>query len=100
MNMNHGLKITKDGTLIVTLPRGVNIRQVIVQEEQTFEGDLFIKETDINGDGDEINKIIDGIDKEINGVPSSEEGFYSQGSMMFIAGLTRAKEVVERINKR
>lgn len=98
--MNHGLKITKDGTLIVTLPRGVNIRQVIVQEEQTFEGDLFIKETDINGDGDEINKIIDGIDKEIKGVPSSEEGFYSQGSMMFIAGLTRAKEVVERINKR
>ena len=98
--MNHGLEITKDRTLIVTLPRGVSIRQVIVQEEQTFTGDLFVKELDANKTDDEINKIIDDIDKEIKGVPSSEEGFYSQGSVMFIAGLARAKDVVERIKKR
>ena len=98
--MNHGLEITKDRTLIVTLPRGVSIRQVIVQEEQTFTGDLFVKESYANKTDDEINKIIDDIDKEIKGVPSSEEGFYSQGSVMFIAGLARAKDVVERIKKR
>lgn len=93
--MNHGLEITNDGTLIVTLPRSVRIRQVIVQEEQTFTGNLFIK------DGSENSKeITDAIDEEIRNVPESEEGFYSMGSQMFIAGLTRAKEVVERIKKR
>lgn len=91
--MNHGLEITKDGTLIVTLPRGVNIRQVIVQEEQTFTGNLFIKESQ-----DSNKEIIDAIDEEIHKVPT-KDGFYSQGSMMFIAGLTRAKEVVMRSKK-
>ena len=93
MNMNHGLEITKDGTLIVTLPRGVNIRQVIVQEEQTFTGDLFIKESQ---DGNK--EIIDAIDEEIHKVPT-KDGFYSPGSQMFVAGLTRAKEVVMRSKK-
>ena len=97
--MNNGLEITKDRTMIITLPRGIRIRQVIVQEEQTFTGDLFVKESDVNKNDDEINKIIDGIDKEIKGVPSSEEGFYSQGSVMFIAGLTRAKEIVSKTKR-
>ena len=93
--MNHSLEITNDGTLIVTLPRSVRIRQVIVQEEQTFTGDLFIKEGSENS-----KEITDAIDEEIRNVPASEEGFYSQGSTMFIAGLNRAKDIVERIKKR
>ena len=92
--MNHGLEITKDGTLIVTLPRGVSIRQVIVQEEQTFTGNLFIKEGT-----EDINKIIDEINAKIDHVPVDDNGFYSPGSQMFVAGLIKAREVVERFKK-
>ena len=94
MTMNHGLEITKDGTLIVTLPRGMNIRQVIVQEEKTFIGNLFIKEGT-----DNIKKHIDAINAEIDAVPVDKDGFYSPGSQMFVMGLIRAREVVERFKK-
>ena len=46
-----------------------------------------------------IYKIIEAINKEIGTVPVDKDGFYSPGSQMFVAGLHRAKEVVERIAK-
>lgn len=46
-----------------------------------------------------IYKIIEEINKEIGAVPVDKDGFYSRGSQMFVAGLHRAKEVVERVRK-
>ena len=46
-----------------------------------------------------IYKIIEGINKEIGAVPVDEDGFYSPGSQMFVAGLHRAKDIVQRIAK-
>ena len=46
-----------------------------------------------------IYKIIEAINKEIGAVPVDREGFYSPGSQMFVMGLYRAKEVVERVRK-
>ena len=48
---------------------------------------------------DLICKIIDGIKKEIEAVPVEKDGFYSPGSQMFVAGLHRAKDIVQRIAK-
>ena len=48
---------------------------------------------------DSICKIIDGIKKEIEAVPVEKDGFYSPGSQMFVAGLHRAKDIVQRIAK-
>ena len=46
-----------------------------------------------------IYKIIEGINKEIGAVPVDKDGFYSPGNQMFVMGLYRAKEVVERVRK-
>ena len=46
-----------------------------------------------------IYKIIEGINHEIGAVPVDKDGFYSPGSQMFVAGLHRAKDIVERIAK-
>ena len=46
-----------------------------------------------------IYKIIEGINKEIGAVPVDKEGFYSLESQMFVAGLHRAKDIVQRIAK-
>lgn len=46
-----------------------------------------------------IYKIIEGINREIGAVPVDKEGFYSPGSQMFVAGLYRAKDIVQRIAK-
>ena len=43
---------------------------------------------------EQIYKIIEGINKEIGAVP-----FHSQESRMFIAGLDRAKDIVQRVAK-
>ena len=48
---------------------------------------------------DLICKIIDGIRKEIEAVPVEKDGFYSPGSQMFVAGLYRAKDIVQRVAK-
>lgn len=48
---------------------------------------------------EEAYKIIERINKEIGAVPASPEGFYSQGSTMFIAGLNRAKDIVLEVAK-
>lgn len=48
---------------------------------------------------DLICKIIDGIKKEIEAVPVEKDGFYSPGSQMFVAGLYRAKDIVQRVAK-
>ena len=48
---------------------------------------------------DLICKIIDGIKKEIEAVPVEKDGFYSPGSQMFVAGLYRAKDIIQRIAK-
>ena len=44
-----------------------------------------------------IYKIIERINKEIGAVPVEKDGFYSPGSQMFVLGLYRAKEVVEKV---
>ena len=46
-----------------------------------------------------IYKIIEEINKEIGAVPVDKDGFYSPGSQMFVAGLHRAKDIVQRIAK-
>lgn len=46
-----------------------------------------------------IYKIIEAINKEIGAVPVDKDGFYSPGSQMFVAGLHRAKDIVERVAK-
>ena len=48
---------------------------------------------------EQIYKIIEEINKEIGAVPVDKDGFYSRGNQMFVMGLYRAKEVVERIAK-
>lgn len=48
---------------------------------------------------EEDYKIIERINKEISAVPVDAEGFYSQGSTMFIAGLNRAKDIVLEVAK-
>ena len=37
--------------------------------------------------------------KEIEAVPVEKDGFYSPGSQMFVAGLYRAKDIIQRIAK-
>lgn len=44
-----------------------------------------------------IYKIIEGINREIGAVPVDKEGFYSPRNQMFVAGLYRAKEIVEKV---
>ena len=48
---------------------------------------------------EEIYRIIEGINREIGAVPVDKDGFYSPGSNMFVAGLHRAKDIVQRIAK-
>lgn len=46
-----------------------------------------------------IYKIIEDINREIGAVPVDTDGFYSPGSNMFVAGLHRAKDIVEKAAK-
>lgn len=48
---------------------------------------------------EQIYKIIEAINKEIGTVPVDKDGFYSLESQMFVAGLHRAKDIVQRIAK-
>ena len=48
---------------------------------------------------EQIYKIIEEINKEIGAVPVDREGFYSPGNQMFVAGLYRAKDIIQRIAK-
>ena len=47
----------------------------------------------------QIYKIIEEINKEIGAVPVDKDGFYTPGNHMFVLGLYRAKDIVERVAK-
>lgn len=45
--MNHGFKLHTDGTLEITMPKGVKVTRVLVCEEGTQDGRLYYPESDV-----------------------------------------------------
>lgn len=43
-----------------------------------------------------LEELIDEIQTKIDEVPADENGFYSQGSQMFIFGLVKAQEIIKK----
>ena len=56
--MNHGFKLHPDGTLEITMPKGVKVGRVLVCEEGAQDGALYYREGDVpnTNDGDTISR--------------------------------------------
>jgi len=61
--MNHGFKLHPDGTLEITMPKGVKVGRVLVKEEGTQDGALYCSKDVPDTNVGDINKFIDGLEE-------------------------------------